>query len=226
MQFPVLFSPTARVYNLRFLLVVTVANLIYFVIVLVSLRPQFEFQYDSGVALWIVSCAVIIEHQVIGVFTWRIRGLAAIDLAMLTIEIGAVGYLVYWTGWWPFGLPITQLLALMVSALFRCGTILKSKDKFFHQQFYFLGGCTPVHPPYEALSILLNRSLSRPLVRSMILSCVVLGATAFAIYTILIIPLVISQPYLKNMNDFTGIDPQLNATITLTHSLGSLLTYF
>jgi hypothetical protein len=66
MQFPVLFSPTARVYNLRFLLVVTVANLIYFVIVLVSLRPQFEFQYDSGVALWIVSCAVIIEHQVIG----------------------------------------------------------------------------------------------------------------------------------------------------------------
>jgi hypothetical protein len=57
----------------------------------------------------------------------------------------------------------------------------------------------------------------------MILSCVVLGATAFAIYTILIIPLVISQPYLKNMNDFTGIDPQLNATITLVCTIGSSL---
>jgi hypothetical protein len=64
-----------------------------------------------------------------------------------------------------FEFLIMQLVALALSALFRLATILKSKDKFFRQRLYFLGGCTPADPPYRALSILLNRSLSRPLVR-------------------------------------------------------------
>jgi hypothetical protein len=117
MQFTVLFSPTARVYNLRFLLVVTVATLVYWITqyVLKELELDtafFDFEFEFGVflrvILGIVSSAVITVHQVIGyvqlifqilfwrntisffrsVFTWRIRGLAAIDLALLTIEIG------------------------------------------------------------------------------------------------------------------------------------------
>ncbi|KAJ7819659.1 hypothetical protein B0H13DRAFT_1921611 [Mycena leptocephala] len=232
MQFAILFSPITRVYNLRFLLVLTVAALVYWII---QLGPDALFGFEYGTFLaGIVSSAVIILHQVICVFTWRIRGLAAIDLAMLAIEIGMVGYLVHWAYWIPadtlvkaslLGLLITEFVILVLSGLFRSATVLKSKDKFFHQQFYFLGGCTPVHPPYRPLSILLNRSLSRPLIRgestliifsrSVILSCVVLGATAFAIYTILVMPMFTSQPYLKNIGDFIGIDPQENATLFL-----------
>ncbi|KAJ7896153.1 hypothetical protein B0H13DRAFT_1885334 [Mycena leptocephala] len=141
MQFAILFSPTARVYNLRFLLVATAATLVY-----ISVGPlRVTFQSNPAIQLWLVSCAVIIVHLVISVFAWRIRGLAAIDLAVLIIEIGAVGYPVYWfMGTLFVGVPIMQLLALLLSALFRFATVLESKDKFFHQRFYFLGGCTPI----------------------------------------------------------------------------------
>jgi hypothetical protein len=72
MQFTILFSPTARVYNLRFLLVATVATLVYWVLQLerdlrFKLRLH-EFGIHLGVMiiLGIVSCAVIILHQVLG----------------------------------------------------------------------------------------------------------------------------------------------------------------
>lgn len=69
MQFAILFSPITRVYNLRFLLVLTVAALVYWIIQLVSSGPDalFEFEYGTflAVILGIVSSAVIILHQVI-----------------------------------------------------------------------------------------------------------------------------------------------------------------
>jgi hypothetical protein len=75
MQFTILFSPTARVYNLRFLLVATFATLVYWVLQLAwhsrDLRFKLrlhEFGIPLGVMiiLGIVSCAVIILHQVLG----------------------------------------------------------------------------------------------------------------------------------------------------------------
>jgi hypothetical protein len=61
MQFAILFSPTARVYNLRFLLVATAATLVY-----ISVGPlRVTFQSNPAIQLWLVSCAVIIVHLVI-----------------------------------------------------------------------------------------------------------------------------------------------------------------
>jgi hypothetical protein len=64
MQFTILFSPTARVYNLRFLLVVTVAALVWWVrqLALGGHDAWFGFEF---VILGIVSCAVITVHQLI-----------------------------------------------------------------------------------------------------------------------------------------------------------------
>ncbi|KAJ7821977.1 hypothetical protein B0H13DRAFT_1920399 [Mycena leptocephala] len=209
MLYTILFSPTARVYNLRFLLVVTATTLVY-----ISVGPlRVTFQSNPAIQLWLVSCAVIIVHLVISVFAWRIHGLATIDLAVLIIEIGAVGYPVYWFMGTLFGgLPIMQFLALLLSALFRFATVLESKDKFFHQRFYFLGGCTPIFIGRGEATVII-------FARSVILSCVVLSATAFAIYTILVIPMFISQPYfklLKYRENFSGIDPQQYASVAVT----------
>jgi hypothetical protein len=66
MQFTILFSPTARVYNLRFLLVVNVATLVYWIIQRASVGRDLRFEFEYGmVILGIVSCVVIIVHQVI-----------------------------------------------------------------------------------------------------------------------------------------------------------------
>jgi hypothetical protein len=72
MQFTILFSPTARVYNLRFLLVATVATLVYWVLAWHSRDHRFKLRLEFGIhlgvmiILGIVSCAVIILHQVLG----------------------------------------------------------------------------------------------------------------------------------------------------------------
>jgi hypothetical protein len=74
MLYAVLFSPTARVYNLRFLLVVTVATLVCFVKQLQWFGAYTQSEYQSGPWLprstvggtvGIVSCGVITVHQVI-----------------------------------------------------------------------------------------------------------------------------------------------------------------
>jgi hypothetical protein len=72
MQFTILFSATARVCNLRFLLVVTVANLVCFVKL-----PVWAIVLGIPIKIWfpgytvarpggMVSCGVIAVHQVIG----------------------------------------------------------------------------------------------------------------------------------------------------------------
>ncbi|KAJ7844488.1 hypothetical protein B0H13DRAFT_1908878 [Mycena leptocephala] len=222
MQCTTLFSPTARVYNLRFLLVINVATLVCFVILASAFKSdlQLDLRFDPGVIIpfargisfGLTSCAVIPVHQVIVLFAWRIRGLAAIDLAILTMETGVIGYLVrwYWIETPLFEFLIMQLVALALSALFRLATILKSKDKFFRQRFYFLGGCTPVDPPYRALSILLNRSLSRPLVR---------GES-----TVIIFARTLRQDYIPPPDSVNSvIYPFENATVSLAELYGATL---
>jgi hypothetical protein len=58
-----------------------------------------------------------------------------------------------------------QLGTLVISVVFRCATMVKTTSKMTKQRFTFLGCCAAVYPSYSPLSILLNRSLSRPLVR-------------------------------------------------------------
>ncbi|KAJ7453776.1 hypothetical protein FB451DRAFT_1565462 [Mycena latifolia] len=174
----ILFNPSARVYNLRFLLLVNLATAVYF-----------------SVAVIIVYSALIYVHHVLGVFKWRMRGLAAIDLALITLEIGFAVYV-------GIGAPTVftpHLVALVVSAVFRTATIIKSKGGIWSQRFEFLGCCPRGHPEYTALTIFLNRSLARPLVRgesrpiilarAVVLSCIILGVPAFGVYAVFILPL-------------------------------------
>ncbi|KAJ7219740.1 hypothetical protein C8J57DRAFT_1537038 [Mycena rebaudengoi] len=73
-----------------------------------------------------------------------------------------------------------------------------SKDGSLRQRFAFFGGCTPAHPRYTLLTIVLNRSVARPLVRgesmfiilirAVILKFCGVGVPAFAIYSIIIVP--------------------------------------
>ncbi|KAJ7800891.1 hypothetical protein B0H14DRAFT_3155785 [Mycena olivaceomarginata] len=61
------------------------------------------------------------------------------------------------------------VLAEQGEAAIACGLVIFLHHslwvKIRHQQFSFLGCCSAAYPPYTPLSILVNRSLSRPLVR-------------------------------------------------------------
>ncbi|KAJ6472527.1 hypothetical protein C8R45DRAFT_936419 [Mycena sanguinolenta] len=96
-------------------------------------------------------------------------------------------------------LPVmAPALFMFVSLLFRITTIVKTKERLLVQRFSFLGSCAPSHPPYTAASILLNRSLARPLVRgeskyiiivrALVMTLVGIGVPAFGIYTTVIRP--------------------------------------
>ncbi|KAJ7474053.1 hypothetical protein FB451DRAFT_1558305 [Mycena latifolia] len=156
MRYTVLFSPTARVYNLRVLLLSNIGTIIFVAYPSPSVSA-------STRTVTFISCAVITLHHILVAFPWRMRTLATIDLALVVIEICVFGYLV--SLFWYIFFTELGLVALLLSALFRTSTIILCKDGLLRQQFSFLGGCTPVHPPYTPLSTLLNRSISRPLVR-------------------------------------------------------------
>ncbi|KAJ6535223.1 hypothetical protein DFH09DRAFT_1284030, partial [Mycena vulgaris] len=178
-----LFSPAARVYTLRCVLLVNTAGVVL-------------FASWGGVLPWLASFRVIYIHHILALFRWKIHGLATIDLALVFIEMaGGIFSLVSVVDllFAPFLLP------LLLCAVFRPATIIRSKERVFSQRFAFLGECRPTHPPYTPLTIILNRSLARPLVRgefryiiiarSLILSCVAVGVPAFRIYTVFVMPL-------------------------------------
>ncbi|KAJ7840167.1 hypothetical protein B0H14DRAFT_3458256 [Mycena olivaceomarginata] len=95
-------------------------------------------------------------------------------------------------------LEITQVATLTFSAIFRISTIIKTKEKFFHQRLAFLGCCTPSYPPYTPVSVLLNRSTARPLVRgeskviimgrALVITCIGVLIPAFGVYSVVIGP--------------------------------------
>ncbi|KAJ6467335.1 hypothetical protein C8R45DRAFT_1019815 [Mycena sanguinolenta] len=104
------------------------------------------------------------------------------------------------TAWVPpvLAVIVPPVLSLFFSLLFRITTIVKTNEGLLMQRFVFLGHCAPTHPPYTPASILLNRSLARPLVRgeskfiivarAVVLSCIGIGVPAFGIYVTLIEP--------------------------------------
>ncbi|KAJ7323225.1 hypothetical protein DFH08DRAFT_1029512 [Mycena albidolilacea] len=194
----ILTSPTARVYNLRILLL---ANIPLMVLFGRTLRGYDPFLYVSvlGSSCSIVTCV----HHILAIFKWPMRGLALIDLGTLVIEIGVLVSLlpanIGYSGRWVLMCLYLPLGPLLVSLLFRIATVHKTKERFFTQRLRFLGCCARSNPPYTPLSILLNRSLARPLVRgesryivvarALILSCIALGVPAFGIYATVTMPL-------------------------------------
>ncbi|KAJ7927770.1 hypothetical protein B0H13DRAFT_2265412 [Mycena leptocephala] len=194
MKLTLLFNPTARVYTLRLLLLGNIATIVFLVI-------SFSVYAFPSVQLAIACSSLTLLHHSLILFPRRMRRLAAVDIALLIIETGLIcdilSIRLFRSESWPFLFGL-QFLMLLLSALFRCATIVKSEHSFFRQPFDFLGGCKSVRPRYTPLSILLNRSISRPLVRgesaviiftrAVILSCLALGVPAFAIYAILILP--------------------------------------
>ncbi|KAJ7453784.1 hypothetical protein FB451DRAFT_1280786 [Mycena latifolia] len=189
--FRILFNPYARVYTLRFLLLDTIATTVIFSIY----RPPY---YIAVIAV----CFFILVHHLTVLFRWPDSCLAVIDLAMGALEITITGYLFSLLPDAPLRLriPLILLSALLgVSTIYRTASIVKSKDRIWSQSFDFLGCCRNAHPGYTPLTILMNRSLARPLVRgesqfiifarAVILSCIALGVPAYGVYTIVVIPL-------------------------------------
>ncbi|KAJ7827791.1 hypothetical protein B0H14DRAFT_1227252 [Mycena olivaceomarginata] len=75
-------NPTARVFNLRFFLL---SNIPVIVVSVLGLRDP-----DSNPFAPIIlgfSCGVCIHH-LLAIFKWPLRGLAAIDLSVVVIELG------------------------------------------------------------------------------------------------------------------------------------------
>jgi hypothetical protein len=119
---------------------------------------------------------------------------------------------------------LPPLVLLAISVVFRVATFTTSEEHIFFQEFAFLGNCTHVYPPYTSSSILLNRSITRPLVRwdphalfeysfnffprgesrtivfarAFIISCIALGVPAFAAYFIIFLPLT-TQIYTRSV---------------------------
>ncbi|KAJ6497353.1 hypothetical protein C8R45DRAFT_926082 [Mycena sanguinolenta] len=180
-----LFSPHARVWNLRLLLLSTIVALGIFI--------KFRFEYTIYVPFrlpWVIlfpTAGFILLHHVASVKYWSIPGLAIADLILLFAESGA----------------------------FRTATIARSRGRFFRQRFTFLGACTHVSPAYTPTAILLNRSVARPLVRgesiiiivarALILTCLALGVPIFGIYAVVISPIRASV-YTRSVATFAAGD--------------------
>ncbi|KAJ7930717.1 hypothetical protein B0H13DRAFT_2264067 [Mycena leptocephala] len=106
-----------------------------------------------------VSCLVLVHHITM-LFKWPLA-LAAIDWVVTLGEVSVVGYAVC-----RWGLAfLVQLVPLTLAVIFRTTSIMNSPDGLHRQHFDFLGGCAKSKPGYTPLRILINRSLSRPLIR-------------------------------------------------------------
>ncbi|KAJ7891936.1 hypothetical protein B0H14DRAFT_2687709 [Mycena olivaceomarginata] len=127
------------------------------------------------------------------IFKWRMRCLALLDLVVVVIEMAGCCFIAFEL------LPIAPLILLFLSLLFRIATVIKTKEGILTQRLAFLGCCAESKPPYTVLTILLNRSLARPLVRGVsryiifarafVLSAIGMGVPAFGIYATIIMPL-------------------------------------
>ncbi|KAJ7453780.1 hypothetical protein FB451DRAFT_665125 [Mycena latifolia] len=227
--FAILFNPYARVYSLRLLLLAAIATIAVFAYSLVQVIGEEWIPVEDreplvgGVAFGLF----VLVHHLVVILRWPVNCLAVIDLAMGAMEISVGGYLVYCLHSYLYLtysdprlllidsrlLLIGLLVLLAVSALFRIATICKSKGRIWTQRFKFLGCCARVHPAYTPLTILLNRSLGRPLVRgesgpiifvrAVVITCIVLAVPAFGVYTIVVMPLK-AQVYTRTLSTRLG----------------------
>ncbi|KAJ7681943.1 hypothetical protein DFH06DRAFT_1387931 [Mycena polygramma] len=222
----VLFNPTARVYNVRLLLSVTLTMISW-----TSYTAHYPSISLASSLLSLGTGCLILLHHISILFVGQ-RPIALFDLSVTVVEIIVVACL---ESQW--GAYIVLLLApLIVAAVFRMATIRASPERFWRQKFAFLGGCSSTNPPYTAWRILMNRSLGRPLVRgefrgiiivrALILSGVMIILPIFAVYSIIWIPLqaevrtnTLSPPQLSEVASLEStISYNQNVTIALIDS--------
>ncbi|KAJ7634971.1 hypothetical protein FB45DRAFT_1056923 [Roridomyces roridus] len=211
----VLFNPSWRVYNFRLLCLAAVGAIIYFALTYTG------FIWDDGVGARLYpALSVILLHHGVLIFNWKIPGLAIFDLLLVVLELGAMCYFSAFD--WSYNfmyednnaskfvfIPLIVLLAF--SMIFRVATIVKSPTRFYRQPFALLGECRKVVPAYTPMSVLLNRSIARPLVggeatpiillRAFIISCIAVGLPAVGIYYIIVLP-IRTQTYTRELAGF------------------------
>ncbi|KAJ7636697.1 hypothetical protein FB45DRAFT_1138512 [Roridomyces roridus] len=189
-----LFSPTLRVWNLRLLLLATLVAFIWLPLAIKEVDVVFYILSPTFV--------LILVHHVAFLFRWPIPILALVDWLLAFLEsCGVVA------GLYISALPRLYIAtfkfvciplgtSMLLSMIFRTATILQNQERLFHQRFAFLGGCPIPSRPYTPLSILPNRSISRPLVRgestivilvrAVVLSRITIGLPIFAVYFVLV----------------------------------------
>ncbi|KAJ6497329.1 hypothetical protein C8R45DRAFT_1128954 [Mycena sanguinolenta] len=231
-----LFSPHARVWNQRLLLLVTLGGSAFLAVTLPTAVGEELFTLPFKILLPTFGC--ILLHHVGFIINWPIPGLAIIDLILVFFETCGIAA--------GFHLMITRLelptllnfaciplgLSFLLSIIFRIATIVRSDQRFFRQRFTFLGACTRPYPPYTPTAILLNRSVARPLVqgesviiilaRALILSCIAVGIPIFGIYAMVISPIHASVYTLSITTLPTGIflgSPPGNVTFLMVNSV-------
>ncbi|KAJ7312578.1 hypothetical protein DFH08DRAFT_896739 [Mycena albidolilacea] len=182
----ILFHPVLRVYTLRLLLVATISVVVVNGTGLYGrgITP-YSYIFLGGIGICV--------HHILAIFKWRMRCLALLDLVVVVIEMAGCCFIAFEL------LPIAPLILLFLSLLFRIATVIKTKEGILTQRLAFLGCCAESKPPYTVLTILLNRSLARPLVRgesryiifarAFVLSAIGMGVPAFGIYATIIMPL-------------------------------------
>ncbi|KAJ6543081.1 hypothetical protein B0H19DRAFT_1239217 [Mycena capillaripes] len=230
-RFTLLFKPAVRVWNLRFVLLGSLASSCFLV-----WGGVHESYFSVGRMATTGACCLMFLHHLLVVVRWPLRGLALLELGWTLLEIAGICYLgiIVIGGGAIFSVLVPLFLVpLSFSVLFRMATIKNSSKPILRQQLVFLGGCAPTHPPYTPLRILLNRSIAQPLVRgearyimvvrAMILSLIAIGVPAFAIFSIIITPLT-TQIYTRDLRfPLTDATPPGNATILLSPLDGYLL---
>ncbi|KAJ7065872.1 hypothetical protein C8F01DRAFT_1229052 [Mycena amicta] len=174
-----------------------------------------------------IGCSVVLLHHLVATLPWPKHGriLSVIDILAIVVEIGLIVPHVDFLrelsllqgeidaksiADLPTLDPVVlfrasvavELATLGLSLIFRTTTLTRNQGSGF------LGGCRPVFPPYNVKSILLNRSIMRPLVRgesifvimfrAFIISCLAIIVPAFAAYSIILQPAT-AQVYLKTL---------------------------
>ncbi|KAJ7312561.1 hypothetical protein DFH08DRAFT_896715, partial [Mycena albidolilacea] len=181
-----LFHPVLRVYTLRLLLVATIS------VVVVNGTGLYRRGITPYSYIFLGGIGICVHH-ILAIFKWRMRCLALLDLVVVVIEMAGCCFIAFEL------LPLAPLILLSLSLLFRIATVIKTKEGILMQRLAFLGYCAESKPSYTILTILLNRSLARPLVRgeskyiifarAFVLSAIGMGVPAFGIYATIIMPL-------------------------------------
>ncbi|KAF7296232.1 Short-chain dehydrogenase/reductase family protein [Mycena chlorophos] len=215
-----LFSQTARVYTLRGVVLASAIALAALLLlwlnqadffVLIFLGPANLIRFLCGG----VGCLLVIIHHFYIASPWAVPKIwiAVPDLLFLGVELGLIATPMKLSNS-PLHLALSNLLGdnvdgiypmlmyvgaggaaillLCFSIAFRVATLATRGP------LGFLGGCSPVYPPYNLKTIFLNRTLTRPLVRgesrlilfvrAFFITCIAIAVPAFAIYAIIVLP--------------------------------------
>ncbi|KAF7350850.1 hypothetical protein MSAN_01647100 [Mycena sanguinolenta] len=219
-----LFSPHARVWNLRLLLLGTLGLSGFLVATLSSAGAEYSSPgrpLISPYPILLPTFGCMFLHHLGLIINWPIPRLAIVDLILVFLESCGITVGFHLAASWQ-ELPtlfkfawIPLDLSLILSIIFRIATMVRSEGRFFHQKFVFLGACTRSSPLYTPTAILLNRSVARPLVRgesmiiilarALVLTCISLGVPVFGIYAIVLNPIHASI-YTRSVATFSVAD--------------------